>query len=123
MVDTGLPAAPVLAPIAPTRDDTPTITGTAEPGAVVTILSGTAVLGTATAEPDGSFSFTPGTALPNGTTSLTAVARDAAGNASPASAAVSLTIDTLAPAAPVLAPLPMEEIDRNLSEIVAGVSL
>ncbi|WP_238178691.1 Ig-like domain-containing protein [Methylobacterium oxalidis] len=111
VVDTGLPAAPVLAPIAPTRDDTPTITGTAEPGAVVTILSGTTVLGTATADPDGSFSFTPATALPNGTTSLTAVARDAAGNASPASAAVSLTVDTLAPAAPVLAPLPLTADD------------
>ena len=32
-------------------------------------------------------------------------------------------INAIKNADPVLAPLPMEEIDRNLSEIVAGVSL
>ncbi|AWN43003.1 hypothetical protein DK389_24040 [Methylobacterium durans] len=101
-IDTAAPAAPALASIPLTNDNTPTLTGTAEPGATVTILNGTLVLGTAVADGTGAFSFTPTTPLPDGTTSLTATARDAAGNLSGASIAATVTVDTGAPTAPVI---------------------
>ncbi len=103
-VDTIAPAVPAFTSAGgTTTDNTPTLTGTAEAGATVTILNDTAVLGTAVAGSNGTFSFTPTTPLPDGPLSLTARATDAAGNASPTSAALGLTIDATAPAAPVLA--------------------
>lgn len=80
-----------------TSDTTPTITGTAEAGATVTLYDsdGTTVLGTTTAV-GGTWSITSGT-LADGTHTLTATATDAAGNVSPASAALSLTIDAAGP--------------------------
>ncbi|WP_309600188.1 Ig-like domain-containing protein, partial [Klebsiella pneumoniae] len=42
-----------------TDDDTPTLSGTAEAGATVTIYDGDTVLGTAIAGVDGNWSFTP----------------------------------------------------------------
>ena len=79
-----------------------TITGTAEAGAIVTVFSGTTVLGTVTAGATGSFSLTPTVPLPDGTAFLTATARDAAGNLSAPSAATSVVIDTHVPGAPVV---------------------
>nr|WP_280176356.1 Ig-like domain-containing protein [Methylorubrum populi] len=106
-VDATAPGTPVITPLGPTNDTTPTITGTTEAGSTVTISSNGTVLGTTVAGADGTFSFTPADALPDGTTNLTATARDAAGNLSPVSAAVALTIDTAAPAAPALASIPL----------------
>ena len=50
----------------------------------------------------GAWSYTTA-ALPNGAHSLTATATDAAGNTGAASTALSVTIDTTAPAAPAIA--------------------
>ncbi|GJD92176.1 hypothetical protein BHAOGJBA_5729 [Methylobacterium hispanicum] len=113
-VDSAAPAAPVIT-TAPdsTSDPTPTITGTAEAGATVTVLNGTAVLGTAVADTGGAFSFTPTAPLADGTLTLTATARDVAGNVGPASAAVALTIDTAAPGAPTLNALPATTADNT----------
>ncbi|WP_404401464.1 Ig-like domain-containing protein [Pelagibacterium halotolerans] len=82
-----------------TKDTAPTIKGTAEAGATVTVYhtDGTEV-GTAVAADDGSWSMT-GT-LSEGPHSLTAKAVDAAGNISAASNALAVTIDTTAPEAP-----------------------
>ncbi|WP_244477087.1 Ig-like domain-containing protein, partial [Methylobacterium sp. Leaf117] len=100
-IDSVAPNAPsITAFVAPTNDTTPTITGTAEPGATVIVSNGTTQIGSTVAAADGSFSLTPA-ALPEGTASLTAVAVDAAGNASPASAATPLVIDLTPPGAPV----------------------
>ncbi|WP_439533734.1 choice-of-anchor I family protein [Polymorphobacter sp.] len=69
-----------------------TITGSAEPGATVQLFDGTTSLGSTTATSTGSFSLD--VTLPTGARSITARATDAAGNASPASAALVITVDT-----------------------------
>ncbi|MGU3363174.1 Ig-like domain-containing protein, partial [Methylobacterium sp. M6A4_1b] len=103
LVDTVDPLAPSITAFAgPTTDTTPTITGTAEAGATVTISDDTGVVGTAVVGLDGRFSFAPTAPLKQGANSLTAVAQDLAGNVSLPSAAVALTIDSVAPGAPVI---------------------
>jgi Ca2+-binding RTX toxin-like protein len=78
---------------------TQVLTGSAEAGSTITVYDGTTKLGTAAANASGAFSFTLG-ALSDGSHSLTATATDAAGNIGSASAALSLKVDTVAPAAP-----------------------
>ncbi|WP_058959341.1 Ig-like domain-containing protein, partial [Type-E symbiont of Plautia stali] len=85
-----------------TNDSTPTLSGTAEANAVVTILDGTTVLGSVTAGAGGAWTFTPTTALSNGTHPLSVTVRDAAGNVSPASTTVTVIVDTVAPTATTL---------------------
>ena len=81
-----------------TRDITPQLSGSAEPGSVVTVLDNNAVLGSVTAGSDGSWTFiTP--ELNEGAHSLTTTVTDAAGNTGPASAALGFTVDTTPPAA------------------------
>jgi MYXO-CTERM domain-containing protein len=104
-VDTAVPAAPtVSSPMAnallPTG--TPVISGTAEPGATVTITIDGMVAGTVTADALGRFSFTPMMPLADGMHTVSATARDAAGNVSPSSMPVGFTTDTTAPTAPVI---------------------
>ncbi|MFP3468340.1 Ig-like domain-containing protein, partial [Leifsonia sp. SIMBA_070] len=60
--------APVTGPLANgavTNDATPTLSGTAEANAVVTVYDGSTTLGSVVAGSDGAWSFTPG-ALSNG---------------------------------------------------------
>ncbi|MDO3510289.1 Ig-like domain-containing protein, partial [Ralstonia pseudosolanacearum] len=87
-----------------TNDAMPVLTGTAEANRTISIFDGTTLLGTTTADASGNWTFTPTTALTDGSHSLTATATDAAGNVSAASSAFPLTVDTAAPAAPVLNP-------------------
>ncbi|WP_443189827.1 Ig-like domain-containing protein, partial [Methylobacterium sp. Leaf94] len=102
-MDSLAPGAPTITTAAGlTNDATPTITGTAEAGSTVAISDNGAVLGTAVADTNGVFSFTPGADLAQGANSFTVTARDLAGNVSAPSAAVALTIDSLAPGAPVI---------------------
>ena len=58
------------------------------------------------ADGTGTYAITPTAPLADGNANLTVIARDAAGNSSAASAAVTLPIDTLAPAIATLADLP-----------------
>ncbi|WP_374178927.1 Ig-like domain-containing protein [Leifsonia sp. WHRI 6310E] len=96
-VDAVAPDAPVLA-----ATDGKTVTGTAEPGSTVTLTDGSgAEVGTAVADGSGHFTFTPSSPLADGTT-LTATATDKVGNTSGPSNTV--TVDAVAPDAPVLAP-------------------
>ncbi|KAB8035609.1 Ig-like domain-containing protein, partial [Janthinobacterium aquaticum] len=111
-IDTTPPAAPSAPVLALASDSgvsntdgvtnviTPTVTGTAEAGSTVTLYDtdGTTVLGTAVAT-GGAWSITSST-LATGAHSLSVKAVDAAGNSSVASAALSITIDSTAPAAP-----------------------
>ncbi|HGE2287138.1 TPA: Ig-like domain-containing protein, partial [Pseudomonas aeruginosa] len=95
-VDSQAPAAPVLNPSNGT-----TLSGTAEPGATVTLTDGNGnPIGQATADGSGNWSFTPGTPLANGTV-IVATASDPTGNTS---APASTTVDSVAPAAPVVNP-------------------
>ncbi len=77
------------------------MTGTAEANSTVKVYDGATLLGSATANGSGAWSYTTGT-LASTTHSFTATATDAASNTSTASAALSVTIDTTAPVAPVI---------------------
>lgn len=115
-IDATPPAAPVIASVADntapvtgivpnggsTNETRPTLSGTGEAGATISIYNGSALVGTAQVQSNGSWSFTPSTSLGAGVWNLTATATDAAGNTSAASETRSFTIDTTAPAAPVI---------------------
>ncbi len=80
-----------------TGDNTPTISGTGEVGATVTLTSDVdGAVGTATVAGDGTWSITAST-LADGAHSLTATQTDVAGNTSAASGALGITVDTSAP--------------------------
>ncbi|MGG2621323.1 Ig-like domain-containing protein [Pseudomonas aeruginosa] len=102
-----------VAPATPTVDPSngTTLSGTAEPGATVTLADGNGnPIGQVTADGSGNWAFTPATPLANGTV-INALAQDAAGNnSSPTSA----TVDSLAPAAPV--------IDPSNGSVIAGTA-
>ncbi len=72
------------------------IDGTAEANSTVVLKDGSTVVGTGTANGSGVFHITT-SQLADGVHQITAVSTDAAGNASPASNAYPLTIDTSAP--------------------------
>ncbi|MTD39951.1 hypothetical protein GIX45_15320, partial [Erwinia sp. CPCC 100877] len=80
-----------------TDDPAPTLTGTAEAGALVTLYDGASVLGTVMADAEGVWSYTPSTNLVEGTHSITATATDAAGNVSEPSANWNFILDITAP--------------------------
>ncbi|MED6040370.1 Ig-like domain-containing protein [Pseudomonas aeruginosa] len=95
-VDAVAPATPVVNP-----NNGTTLSGTAEPGATVTLTDGNGnPIGQVTADGSGNWSFTPGTPLANGTV-VNATASDPTGNTS---APASTTVDSVAPAAPVVNP-------------------
>ncbi|HYT09545.1 MAG TPA: DNRLRE domain-containing protein, partial [Mycobacteriales bacterium] len=98
-VDTVAPAAPViLSPADGGTNSTGTVavSGTAEPASAVAVFDGAGQKGTAAADADGSWSVTL-TGVANGAHSYTAKATDPAGNTSPASATVTVTVDATAP--------------------------
>jgi hypothetical protein len=82
-----------------TNDTTPTFVGTAEANATVEIFDGSTAKGSAQADGSGNWSVTT-SSLTDGVHAITAKATDAALNTSPASNALSVTIDTTAPSAP-----------------------
>ncbi|MFH5186194.1 Ig-like domain-containing protein [Paenibacillus sp. TAB 01] len=104
-VDTIAPGAPVImapqlnAVLAEAR---PVISGEAEPYAAVTLLLDTLPIDGLTADADGGWTYTPAAPLSDGPHSASAMAADAAGNASPASLTVSWKVDTQAPPSPVI---------------------
>jgi hypothetical protein len=79
-----------LAPGAITDDPTPTLSGAAEPGSQVAVFDGGLTVGTVAADAGGAWSV-DAAALAPGLHSLTAVAVDAAGNASAVSAPFALS--------------------------------
>lgn len=82
-----------------TNDTTPTLSVTAEAGSSVTFVSSIdGVLGTVVANASGIAVFTPTTGLTEGSHDITTTATDDAGNTGTASAALSIVIDTVAPA-------------------------
>lgn len=87
-----------------TQDDTPTITGRAATGTVVTLFDGATAVGSANTNAAGAWAITT-SELGDGQHALTAVAVDVAGNTSAASAVLAVTVDTIAvtPSMPDLA--------------------
>jgi hypothetical protein len=110
-IDTAAPTAPTALDLVTASDSgvsntdnitkvtTPTYTGSAEIGSTVTLFNGATEVGKGTAT-DGTWTITPLSALTNGTYSITAKTMDVAGNLSPASGILSVTVNTTAPAAP-----------------------
>ena len=108
-IDTTAPAAPAGLDLAPgsdtgvsnnddiTKATALTVSGSAENLATVALFSGASQVGSDAS--DGNWSITSST-LSEGNASLTATATDRAGNTSPASAPLVVSIDTTAPAAP-----------------------
>lgn len=102
-IDSLAPAAPSTPDLEPasdsgmldtdniTSDSTPTLSGTAETGATATLYEGSTFLGSGPAS-GGAWSITT-SPLAGGGYGVTAVATDPAGNSSPASAALTVTID------------------------------
>ncbi len=82
-----------------TKDTTPTFTGTARAGALVSVSSSVTggIIGTGVADTSGNWSATAGSALADGAHQITATA-----DGSAASPALTVTIDTAAPGAPTV---------------------
>ncbi|WP_312191117.1 Ig-like domain-containing protein [Leclercia sp.] len=85
-----------------TDDPRPVFSGSGEAGTTVTLYDNGKAIGTTVVNSDGSWTFTPSANLADGLHQFTATSTDAAGNVSPDSEEFNLTIDTLAPNAPVL---------------------
>src|SRR5207253_845497 len=98
-IDTVAPAAPQITSPADNSiqsSSTVALAGSAEAGVTVALFDGQTAVGSATADLAGSWQRTL-TGVGDGAHTYTAVATDAAGNSSPASGAVHVTVDTLAP--------------------------
>jgi uncharacterized repeat protein (TIGR01451 family) len=76
------------------NNPTPPVTGTGEPGATVTVTDGGTPLCAATVQADGSWSCTPSTPIDDGSHTITATQTDPAGNSSPPSDPITVTVDT-----------------------------
>ena len=106
-VDADVPNAPVVVTPANgsrSNDDTPTVTGTSDPGVTVQITIDGTVVATVTADAQGNWAYTLSTAqaLTDGSHVASAVATDVAGNASPRSNQNTWVVDATAPGAPVI---------------------
>lgn len=101
------PATPRLTvPPSPSSSATPALTGTADAGTQVVVKDGTGqVVCTATVGADGKWSCST-SKLPDGTTGLTATSVGPSGVSSPPSGPKTVLVDTVAPAAPLLAQTP-----------------
>ena len=109
------------APGTVTTNNTPPISGTAEPGATVTIFVNGNLVGTAVANMNGVWTFTPPTPIADGVFVVSVSARDQAGNEGGLTTGPTFTIDSLAPMAPVIitpAANAQQDVDRPM--IVTG---
>ncbi|WP_177222696.1 Ig-like domain-containing protein [Chitinophaga sp. YR627] len=125
VIDTQAPAAPtVTTDKTLTNDNTPTVTGKAEPNSTVTVYVDGKPAGTVTADNNGNYSYTITPALADGGHSVTATATDAAGNTSVPSATLNITVDTQAPAAPtvVLATPAVQGVVSTTRPTITGVA-
>lgn len=113
-IDTTAPLAPLITSIIDdvspgsgpldkgqmTNDSRPTLNGTGEAGATITLYDNGIAYATTTVNSSGFWSFTPIDALGEGNHLFTARATDAAGNQGDASADFLIIVDTLIPNAP-----------------------
>ena len=115
VVDTLPPAIPVITTVIDdqpdssqlnngqlTNDTQPTLNGTAEANATITIFDNGTEIGTTRADDDGNWSFTPDDALNQGEHRFTVAATDSAGNTGGESTPFTIRLDSVAPLAPTL---------------------
>jgi hypothetical protein len=105
-----------------TSDTTPVLTGSGEAGATVTVSEGSTVLGTAVVAANGTWTLALTTPLSSGTHALTATETDPAGNVSPASAPLDVTIETSAPAPSItgVTPAPVNGVTPDPTPTIMG---
>ena len=120
MADVTPPAAPLVTGFSMdtgltgdgiTSDNAPVINGTAEPYSLVAVSIDGVSVGATAADEAGNWMYTAPT-LTDGIHAFTATATDAAGNASSASAALMMTVDTTAPVCLRSRPLPKTRVRR-----------
>ncbi|MDY7225554.1 Ig-like domain-containing protein [Hyalangium rubrum] len=126
-IDTQAPTAPTITGPTPNQvltDNTPTITGTAEPGSTVTVYidGSTTPACTAVANSSGVWSCDVGTPLPEGPHTVTATATDGAGNTSPPTSAVPFTIDTSLPSTPVITGPTPNQVLTDTTPTITGTA-
>jgi hypothetical protein len=122
IVDTVAPAAPtVTAPVSgsTTNDNTPTFTGTAEANSTVRVFIDSSFAGNASLTGT-NWTYTA-TTLADGAHNFWATATDVAGNLSPQSTTGTLTVDTAAPAAPVIT-VPAEGANTGATPTISGTA-
>ena len=104
-VDTTAPGAPTVVTPAnnsTTADPTPTIAGLAEANSTVAVYFDGSPVATTTTSGAGNWSYAPSTPLSDGAHTASATASDAVGNTSGASPTRTFTVDSTAPAAPIV---------------------
>lgn len=104
-IDATAPAPPLVVTPADgslITDNTPTVTGTAEPDSTVEVFIDGASIGTTTTSGGGNWSLVTPSSLSEGTHTVSAIASDQAGNDSAQSNTNTFRIDAAAPAAPGL---------------------
>ncbi|WP_288486053.1 Ig-like domain-containing protein, partial [uncultured Novosphingobium sp.] len=104
-----------------TDDSQPTLSGTTEGNATISVYDGLTLLGTVTADAGGTWSFTPGIPLAQGSHSLTITATDTLGNVSAPSTPFLLTVDTIAPAAPAITTV-VDNVGAILGAVANGAA-
>lgn len=92
--------------------------GTAAAGSTVKVYDGSTQIGTATASSNGSWDYIT-QVLSDAKHALTATATNSSGNSSVASAAVTVTVDTKAPAAPTIA---SDTVNNANQAVVSGTA-
>ncbi len=102
-----------------TKDTLPTLSGTSEANAVITLKDGNTIIGTTTANGNGEWLLDPTTALGQGSHSLTVTATDAAGNISNPSSAFTVVVDSVAPTAPLIVTV-TDNTAPNIGPITSG---
>lgn len=145
-IDTTAPQAPTITSIiddvAPgtgsldkgqiTNDSRPTLNGTGEPGATITLYDNGIAYATTTINSNGFWSFTPTAPLGEGDHLFTARATDAAGNQGDPSSDFRIIVDTLVPNAPsivtvtdnvgTIQPLTSGQLTNDNTPTLAGVT-
>ena len=110
---------------AATNDNTPTFTGTGEPGATVTVTmpgvdaAHPVVVCTTVVNKDGDWNCTAEDPITDGTVTFTATQEDAAGNVSPG-LGVTITIDTVKPGQPVITTPTSGDVTKDRPLTVMG---
>jgi uncharacterized delta-60 repeat protein len=138
-VDTTAPESPIITAISAdnkivgdgiTNDNTLIISGTAEANSSVQVLRDGVAIATVTADATGNWMVDyTGTTLMDGSYTFTAIATDAAANASTPSAAFTVTIDTVAPAVPTLSGistdsnLPTDNMTNDNTLVISGTAV
>ena len=104
---------------ATTDDNTPTVSGTAQPGTIVHVYSNGTEVGSVAVKPDGTWTLEVADLGADGEKKLTAVAQDPAGQVSPATGEYPILLDTTAPGQPegITA---TDDVGPTIGEIPAG---